>query len=80
MMKVTRALAVTVLLCCLHRCLLDKSQQLPSCGDGRNEESCSWSHVSAEQKSGSFSFNQCVGLNYDNDWFFDQVITTHSPP
>ena len=59
-MRVGSALTMTAVLCCLQCCLLDHSRQLPLCNDGSNEEVCSWSDVSAEQKPPSFSFNQCV--------------------
>jgi hypothetical protein len=57
----------------LISCVPNYNSQLP-CNSGRSEELCSWTDTNAKQKQPSFSFNQCVGLNYDFNDFFEQVL------
>jgi hypothetical protein len=57
----------------LISCVANYNSKLP-CNSGRSEELCSWTDTNAKQKQPSFSFNQCVGLNYDFNNFFEQVL------
>jgi hypothetical protein len=57
----------------LISCVASYNSQLP-CNSGRSEELCSSADTNAKQKQPSFSFNQCVGLNYDFNDFFEQVL------
>jgi hypothetical protein len=50
-------------------------RQTRMCGSGSNQALCNWSDYLAEQTWESFSFNQCVGLNYDFSGFFVQVCS-----
>jgi hypothetical protein len=57
-------------------CVANYNSKLP-CNSG-SEELCSWTDTNAKQTQPSFSFNQCVGLNYDFNNFFEQVLSVYS--
>jgi hypothetical protein len=57
----------------LISCVANYNSKVP-CNSGRSEELCSWTDTNVKQKQPSFSFNQCVGLNYDFNAFFEQVL------
>lgn len=52
-------------------------QRTRMCSSTSNKASCNWTEHLAEQTLPTFSFNQCVGLNYDFMGFFTQVCLNY---
>jgi hypothetical protein len=69
---------VAILFVSLKHALCVSNDPAQLCDDygphfGGFNTSCSRAHQAAEQAQQTFSFNQCVGLNYDFSSFFRQV-------
>jgi hypothetical protein len=59
----------------------DPDSELQMCKSGSIDVPCSWAHerTVSEQSRKLFSFNQCVGLNYDFSGFFRQACMLKLP-